>query len=283
MNELGYDLATIGNHEWDNGPETLGRYWPQLKFPVVCANIDFTKNPELGKLVKPYHIFEDIGVAVIGYITNVGHRLLDNLSRTALYSCTLLSPFANSVFKKKNTTLFSRQREISRMLDPQSHSQTRSRLFKSMSTSSKARALSVSWPCHTMATARIWNWQRRPMEWISSLEAIAIRIWVTPATRCLKDLIQLSSKTQRARTHLLSRQSSFSNQPITRLCPADEGTTNLKCRGPFLFFFLFLFRHSAGADTLVTWMWYSIQRARLLLGLVNPFWSRTPFLRILVF
>ncbi|KAF9278188.1 hypothetical protein BGZ68_008741 [Mortierella alpina] len=70
MNELGYDLATIGNHEWDNGPETLRRYWPQLKFPVVCANIDFTKNPELGKLVKPYHIFEDIGVAVIGYITN---------------------------------------------------------------------------------------------------------------------------------------------------------------------------------------------------------------------
>ncbi|KAG9320478.1 hypothetical protein KVV02_002335 [Mortierella alpina] len=70
MNELGYDLGTIGNHEWDNGPETLRRYWPQLKFPIVCANIDFSKNPELGKLVKPYHIFEDIGVAVIGYITN---------------------------------------------------------------------------------------------------------------------------------------------------------------------------------------------------------------------
>ncbi|KAF9926378.1 hypothetical protein FBU30_004010 [Linnemannia zychae] len=70
MNELGYDLGTIGNHEWDNGPENLGRYWPKLNFPIVCANIDFTKNPELGKLVKPYHIFEDLGVAVIGYITN---------------------------------------------------------------------------------------------------------------------------------------------------------------------------------------------------------------------
>ncbi|KAF9901523.1 hypothetical protein EC991_006060 [Linnemannia zychae] len=70
MNELGYDLGTIGNHEWDNGPDNLGRYWPKLKFPIVCANIDFSKNPELGKLVKPYHIFEDLGVAVIGYITN---------------------------------------------------------------------------------------------------------------------------------------------------------------------------------------------------------------------
>lgn len=71
MNELGYDLGAIGNHEWDNGPDNLGVYWPQLKFPIVCANIDFTKNPELGKLVKPYHIFEDLGVAIIGYITNV--------------------------------------------------------------------------------------------------------------------------------------------------------------------------------------------------------------------
>ncbi|KAG0205977.1 hypothetical protein BGX28_002527 [Mortierella sp. GBA30] len=70
MNELGYDLGTIGNHEWDNGPDNLARYWPRLKFPVVCANIDFSKNPELGKMVKPYHIFEDLGVAVIGYITN---------------------------------------------------------------------------------------------------------------------------------------------------------------------------------------------------------------------
>ncbi|KAF9427434.1 hypothetical protein BGZ94_004922 [Podila epigama] len=70
MNELGYDVSTIGNHEWDDGPDNLGRYWPKLKFPVVCANIDFSKNPELGQWVKPYHIFEDLGVGVIGYITN---------------------------------------------------------------------------------------------------------------------------------------------------------------------------------------------------------------------
>ncbi|KAG0336479.1 hypothetical protein BG004_008055 [Podila humilis] len=70
MNELGYDLGTIGNHEWDDGPANLGRFWPKLNFPIVCANVDFSKNPELGKWVKPYHIFEDLGLAVIGYITN---------------------------------------------------------------------------------------------------------------------------------------------------------------------------------------------------------------------
>ncbi|KAG0249487.1 hypothetical protein BG011_009260 [Mortierella polycephala] len=69
MNELGYDLTTIGNHEWDDGPENVARFWPQLKMPVVCANIDFSKNPGLSKWVKPYHIFEDLGVAIIGYIT----------------------------------------------------------------------------------------------------------------------------------------------------------------------------------------------------------------------
>ncbi|CAO3571360.1 unnamed protein product [Mortierella alpina] len=69
MNALGYDLTTIGNHEWDDGPGTVGKFWPQLKMPVVCANCDFSKEPELAKWVKPYHIFENLGVAVIGYIT----------------------------------------------------------------------------------------------------------------------------------------------------------------------------------------------------------------------
>ncbi|KAF9351366.1 hypothetical protein BGX34_000638 [Mortierella sp. NVP85] len=69
LNELGYDLATIGNHEWDDGPENLGRYWARTKYPIICANVDLSKYPHLAKFVKPYHIFEDIGVAVIGYIT----------------------------------------------------------------------------------------------------------------------------------------------------------------------------------------------------------------------
>ncbi|KAF9945506.1 hypothetical protein BGZ65_010655, partial [Modicella reniformis] len=69
MNELGYNLTTVGNHEWDDGPTIVARYWEKLKMPIVCANIDLTKNPELAKLVKPYHIFTDLGIAIIGYIT----------------------------------------------------------------------------------------------------------------------------------------------------------------------------------------------------------------------
>ncbi|KAF9205042.1 hypothetical protein BGZ49_004556 [Haplosporangium sp. Z 27] len=69
MNDIGYDLSTVGNHEWDDGPGNAARFWAKLKMPVVCANIDFSKSPELATLVKPYHIFTDLGVAVIGYIT----------------------------------------------------------------------------------------------------------------------------------------------------------------------------------------------------------------------
>ncbi|KAG0334251.1 hypothetical protein BG000_008488 [Podila horticola] len=69
MNELGYDLTTVGNHEWDDGIETLGEFWRQLKMPVVCANCDLSQEPHWSKLVKPYHVFEDLGVAIIGYIT----------------------------------------------------------------------------------------------------------------------------------------------------------------------------------------------------------------------
>ncbi|KAF9946078.1 hypothetical protein BGZ72_000709 [Mortierella alpina] len=69
MNALGYDLTTVGNHEWDNGVKTLEQFWRQLKVPIVCANCVLSNEPLLKDLVKPYHIFEDLGIAIIGYIT----------------------------------------------------------------------------------------------------------------------------------------------------------------------------------------------------------------------
>ncbi|KAK3811436.1 MAG: Metallo-dependent phosphatase-like protein [Linnemannia gamsii] len=69
MNELGYDATTVGNHEWDDGPDTVKRFWRKPKMPVVCCNIDYSKNPEVGELVKPYTIIEIYGIGVIGYIT----------------------------------------------------------------------------------------------------------------------------------------------------------------------------------------------------------------------
>ncbi len=53
MNMMGYDAATIGNHEFDFGVENMARIFKKAKFPIVCANYDFT-GTALEGVVKPY-------------------------------------------------------------------------------------------------------------------------------------------------------------------------------------------------------------------------------------
>ena len=38
MNKLGYDGMTVGNHEFDDGPETLRAFMDAVNFPVLMAN-----------------------------------------------------------------------------------------------------------------------------------------------------------------------------------------------------------------------------------------------------
>ena len=63
MNEMGYDAATIGNHEFDFGLENMTRLFKMAKFPIVCSNYDFA-DTELGRIVKPYHIIKRNGVKI---------------------------------------------------------------------------------------------------------------------------------------------------------------------------------------------------------------------------
>lgn len=57
MNVMGYDAGTIGNHEFDMGLENLAHIIGKARFPIVCANYDFTGTPCEG-LVKPYVTIE---------------------------------------------------------------------------------------------------------------------------------------------------------------------------------------------------------------------------------
>lgn len=63
MNLMGYDAATIGNHEFDFGMENMARIFKMAKFPVVCANYDFTGTCVEG-LVKPYVIIKRNGLKI---------------------------------------------------------------------------------------------------------------------------------------------------------------------------------------------------------------------------
>ena len=71
MNMLGYQAMTPGNHEFDDGPDTLAAFIDALNFPVVSANITVAEgNPLEGKLV-PSAILEVNGqqIGVIGLTT----------------------------------------------------------------------------------------------------------------------------------------------------------------------------------------------------------------------
>lgn len=63
MNRMGYDVATIGNHEFDFGLENMARIFRMAKFPIVCANYDFTGTSVEG-LVKPYTIIKRSGLKI---------------------------------------------------------------------------------------------------------------------------------------------------------------------------------------------------------------------------
>ena len=72
VNALGYDVVTLGNHEFDDGIEHLGRRLAGLKCPVVCSNYDFSQF-ELGKYVKPYVVLKRGGmrIGIFGMLTDI--------------------------------------------------------------------------------------------------------------------------------------------------------------------------------------------------------------------
>jgi 5'-nucleotidase len=53
MNALGYDAMTVGNHEFDDGPEVLAGFMDAINFPILMSNADVSGEPLLaGKLAK---------------------------------------------------------------------------------------------------------------------------------------------------------------------------------------------------------------------------------------
>lgn len=63
MNQMGYDAATIGNHEFDFGIDNMARLFHMAKFPIVCSNYDFTGTP-LADIVKPWIILRRNGLKI---------------------------------------------------------------------------------------------------------------------------------------------------------------------------------------------------------------------------
>ena len=63
MSMLKYDLATIGNHDFDNGIDGLYAQLPHAEFEFVSANYDFS-NTIMDTHVKPYKTFVKNGIKI---------------------------------------------------------------------------------------------------------------------------------------------------------------------------------------------------------------------------
>lgn len=73
MTEMGYDAATLGNHDFDGGVDGFLKQIPHANFEFVSANYDFSSNG-LQEVVKPYTII-DKGPLKIG-VFGLGIELL---------------------------------------------------------------------------------------------------------------------------------------------------------------------------------------------------------------
>lgn len=59
MNKVGYNLATMGNHDFDYGQTVLRKRLSEAQFKVIGANIR-SDGSELGQL-PPYLFVEEAG------------------------------------------------------------------------------------------------------------------------------------------------------------------------------------------------------------------------------
>ncbi|WP_321344487.1 bifunctional metallophosphatase/5'-nucleotidase [Breoghania sp.] len=68
MNRIGYDAMTVGNHEFDDGPEVLSEFIDAVDFPILLANGEFTGEMALKDKLKGSIVLEAGGekIALIG-------------------------------------------------------------------------------------------------------------------------------------------------------------------------------------------------------------------------
>ena len=81
VNAMGYDCITLGNHELDDGLESLTERVKRIQCPVVCANLDLSALP-LGEYVKPFTVLRRGGmkIGIIGLESDITTNVSNEIS-----------------------------------------------------------------------------------------------------------------------------------------------------------------------------------------------------------
>jgi 5'-nucleotidase len=75
MNRMKYDAGTLGNHEFDNGIDTLAVILKKAQFPMLSSNYKLEKTPLAG-ILKPWIIIEKEGLRIGIMALNVDPKSL---------------------------------------------------------------------------------------------------------------------------------------------------------------------------------------------------------------
>ena len=86
MNKLGYDAMTVGNHEFDDGPEVLRGFVDTVEFPILMSNADLSAEDQLKDVIQKSVVIER------------GGEKLGLIGLTPQNTPELSSPGANIVF-----------------------------------------------------------------------------------------------------------------------------------------------------------------------------------------
>eukprot|EP01026_Neomeris_dumetosa_P062229 TRINITY_DN58818_c0_g1_i8.p1 TRINITY_DN58818_c0_g1~~TRINITY_DN58818_c0_g1_i8.p1 ORF type:complete len:529 (-),score=75.73 TRINITY_DN58818_c0_g1_i8:338-1924(-) len=71
LNQLYIDAMTLGNHEFDFGPDALADYVEDVNFPVLSCNMEANGHTRLGNTVKKYVVkqIDGVNVGILGVTT----------------------------------------------------------------------------------------------------------------------------------------------------------------------------------------------------------------------
>ena len=86
MTAMGYDVATLGNHDFDNGVDGLVAMLPEAEFDFVCANYDVS-DPALAARVQPWTVreFDGVKVGIFGLGIGFDGLVLESLHKGVEY------------------------------------------------------------------------------------------------------------------------------------------------------------------------------------------------------
>ncbi|MDP9813508.1 5'-nucleotidase [Rhizobium tibeticum] len=72
LNDMKFDVMTVGNHEFDDSEDGLATFLDKVQFPVISANVLAGDGSKLGDRIKPSLVL-DVGgqkIGIVGAVTN---------------------------------------------------------------------------------------------------------------------------------------------------------------------------------------------------------------------